>query len=629
MKRFFASIIFLISTVSVFSQTRLELAEEAFDNRQYTVALEGFKRVLEGKVKDRNEITFKVAECYRYTGQLDNAMEWYNRAKSEGYDQPNMIFQKAKILMQQGKYAEAQTKLNDFLASQPNDKDALRMLDNAKFAQNITDQPSIFTVQNIASLNTLNSDYGLVPVKSKVLFTSSRIDSKEEVSSTYTFDGQGFSDFYESAYNIKDKVWSKPTKVVALNTPYNDGSFTYCEKTKAAYFTQCNGKSGKDELCTIYESTIDGNGVWSAPKALYTTITQKVDLWHPSISSDGQLLYFVTKMEGGSGNSDIWTMQKRGLQWEQPTNLGAMINTEFDEMFPVIFQDTILYFSSEGHNGFGGLDLFYSVKRDGNWIKPVNLKAPFNSSADDFHIVFTAADKSEGYFSSNKTGGAGSDDLYTFFLTPINLIVKGKVSDVDGNGPLKGAMVVLTTEDGETDTTYTNDKGEYEFKLNKNKNYKINVNNAGYFGDSKKLTTQGEMFSKEFSKDKGQNYDFSIKRIPKEEIKIDDIYYDYNSFTLRDESKPNLDKLVKLLEDTPDANIQLNSHTDERGKQPYNQQLSENRAKSVVDYLVSGGINPARLTFKGWGFAQPVVKGAKNDEEHQLNRRTTFRVINN
>ncbi len=628
MRKIFVLVVLLFSATFIFAQTRLELANEAFDNRQYTVALEGFQKVLQGKVKDRNEITFKIAECYRYTGQYDNALEWYNRAKSEGYEQPNLLFQTAKIYMQQGKYADAQNKLNEFLAVQPNDKDALRMLDNAKYAQNATEQPSIYTVQNIASLNTAYSDYGMVPVKSKVVFTSSRIENKEEAN-TYTFDGQGFSDFYETSYNIKDKVWNKPVKIDALNTPFNDGSFTYCEKTKAAYFTQCNGKSGKDELCTIYESILDDNNVWSAPKALYTTITQKADIWHPSISADGQTLYFVSKMEGGSGNSDIWTMVKRGLQWEQPTNLGSVINTEFDEMFPIIFQDTVLYFSSEGHNGFGGLDLFYTVKRDGNWTKPVNMKAPFNSSADDFHMVFTAADKSEGYFSSNRTGGAGADDLYTFFLTPINLIVKGKVNDVDGNTPLKGAMVVLTTTDGETDTTYTNDKGEYEFKLAKNKDYKINVNNPGYFGDSKKLTTQGEMFSKEFSKANGHNYDFSIKRIPKEEIKIDDIYYDYNSFVLRDESKPNLDKLVKLLEDTPEANIQLNSHTDERGKPSYNQQLSENRAKSVVEYLVSKGINPTRLSFKGWGSSQPVVKGAKTEDEHQLNRRTTFRVINN
>jgi peptidoglycan-associated lipoprotein len=628
MKKIFISVVLLFAIVAAYAQTRLELADEAYDNKQFTVALEGYQKVLLGKVKDRKEITYKVAECYRYTGQYEKAIEWYNRAKSEGYDQPNIIFQNAKILMQQGKYADAQTKLNDFLAQQPNDKDALRMLDNAKYAQNANEQPTIYTVQNITSLNTAYNDYSLVPVKSKVVFSSSRIENKEETS-IYTFDGQGFSDFYESSYNIKDKIWSKPQKITALNTPFNEGSFTYCEKTKSAYFTQCNGKSGKDELCGIFESTLDDNGVWSAPKALYTTITQKVDLWHPSVTSDGQLIYFVTKMEGGAGNSDIWMLQKRGLQWEQATNLGPVINTEFDEMFPVIFQDSILYFSSEGHNGFGGLDIFYSIKRDGNWTKPANLKAPFNSSADDFHMVFTAKDRSEGYFTSNRMGGAGADDLYTFFLTPINLIVKGKVTDVDGNTPLKGAMVVLTTADGLTDTTFTNDKGEYEFKLDKNKDYKINVNNPGYFGDSKKLTTQGEMYSKEFSKANGNNYDFSIKRIPKEEIKIDDIYYDYNSFTLRDESKPNLDKLVKLLEDTPEANIQLNSHTDERGKQPYNQQLSENRAKSVVEYLVSKGIYPARLTYKGWGFAQPVVKGAKTEEEHQLNRRTTFRVLNN
>jgi len=200
---------------------------------------------------------------------------------------------------------------------------------------------------------------------------------------------------------------------------------------------------------------------------------------------------------------------------------------------------------------------------------------------------------------------------------------------VDGNKPLAGAKVVLTATDGTSDTTYTNANGEYAFTLNKDKDYKINVIAPGYFGDSRKLTTQGELYSKEFSKANGQNYDFIIKRIPKEEIKIEDIFYDYDSYNLREESKPSLDKLVKLLEDTPNALVQLNSHTDERGKFDYNMKLSENRAKSVVEYLVSKGISQGRLTAKGFASSQPVVKDAKTEEDHQKNRRTTFQVLNN
>lgn len=625
MKIFF-SILLLLPTIFLQAQTRLELADELYDNKAYSEAVTAYQKVLAGKVKDRMNISYKVAESYRYTGELEKSLEWYNRAKSEGYNQPNVLYQQAKIHMQQGNYTAAQEKLNEFLLKMPNDKDAVRMLNNAKYAASVTSQPTIFTVQNAASMNTPHNDYAANYFKNSMVFTSSRLNNADD--NIYTFDGQGFSDFYTTQYNTKDKSWNKPEKITAINTSFNDGVFTYCEKTKAAYFMQCNGSNGKEDFCTIMESVYDeAQNKFSEPKVITTNITTKTDIGQPTISTDGQTLYFVSKMDGGIGSSDLWSLQKRGLQWENIENLGSVINTEFDEMFPVIFQDTILYFASEGHDGLGGLDIFSSIKRNGNWAKPQNLKTPFNSSSDDFYIVYNA-DKTEGYFTSNRPNGMGADDVYTFFITPILLNVKGSVTDVDNNSQLKNAMVVLTTDDGTTDTAYTNDNGEYEFKLDKNKNYKINVNTPSYFGDSKKLSTLGELFSKEFSKKNGNNYDFNIKKIPKEEIKIDDIYYDYNSFILRDESKPNLDKLVKLLEDTPEARIQLNAHTDERGKQPYNQLLSENRAKSVVDYLVLKGINPIRLSYKGWGSLQPVVKGAKTEEEHQMNRRTTFRVLN-
>jgi peptidoglycan-associated lipoprotein len=200
---------------------------------------------------------------------------------------------------------------------------------------------------------------------------------------------------------------------------------------------------------------------------------------------------------------------------------------------------------------------------------------------------------------------------------------------METNQPIAGAIVVLSAADGTSDTTTTNANGEYLFNLDKDKDYKINVLNPGYFGDSRKLSTQGVKASKEYSKANGQNYDFAIKRIPKEEIKIDNIYYDYDSYNLREESKPSLDKLVKLLEDTPGALVQINSHTDERGKFDYNLTLSDNRAKSVVEYLISKGISAGRLSSKGFSSSQPVVKNAKTEEEHQMNRRTTFQVLKN
>ena len=456
------------------------------------------------------------------------------------------------------------------------------------------------------------------------MFTSSRMEEKGE--DIYSYDGQGFSDLYQTAYFKEDKTWSKPKKISSLSSGANDGVLAYSAKTKTIYFTRCNDGKGKDNFCRIYESNYDdATNVFETPKAISLSFEQKADMEQPSISADGNKLYFVSKMEGGVGGSDIWYCRKNGNSWDAPVNAGNVINTEFDEMFPVAYDSALIY-SSEGNVGFGGLDLFSSVFSEAGWSKPQNLKTPFNSSADDFYFALNSDGKS-GYFSSNRKDGVGGDDIYSFFLTPVNLTVKGRVTDVDNNSPLAGAAVVLTAFDGTTDTTTTNANGEYTFTLDADKDYKINVLNPGYFGDSRKLSTQGEKFSKEFSKANGQNYDFAIKKIPKTEIRIDNIYYDLDSYVLREESKPSLDKLVKILEDTPDAFVQINSHTDERGKHEYNITLSDNRAKSVVEYLVSKGISPTRLTSKGFGFTQPVVKSAKTEEEHQQNRRTAFQVV--
>jgi outer membrane protein OmpA-like peptidoglycan-associated protein len=617
-------VFFLAMTTSLVAQTNLELATEAFNAKEYTVALTYYQKVLAKPAKnvDLGDVNFKAAECLRYTGKYDEAIAAYQKARAAGYAGTNALYHEGALYFKKGDYTQAQKTLEAFLEKVPGDKDATRILNNCKFVQSVTEEKTVYTFINEASLNSEYNDYAAYPVKSQLLFTSSRITEKGQ--EVYSYDGQGFSSLYTSSYSKEDKSWSKPTVIAALNTVANNGVLSYCEKTKTAYFTRCNDAKSKTGLCSIFETTYDEDAnTWSAPKAIALSFVQKADMSQPCISTDGDKLYFASRMEGGLGSSDIWVMSRNGSQWSEPKNLGAGVNTEFDEMFPTENNGT-LYFASDGYAGYGGLDLYSTTNINGSWSKPANLKAPFNSAGDDFFIVYKP--DGSGYLTSNRKGGAGGDDIYNFFLTPVNLTVKGRITDQDDNHPLTGATVYLTSADG-VDSTTTNANGEYTFNLDKDKDYKISVANPGYFGDSRKLSTQGEKFSREFSKANGNNYDFSIKRIPKTEIKIDNIYYDYDSYVLREESKPSLDKLVKLLEDTPGAVVQINSHTDERGKPDYNNKLSENRAKSVVEYLVSKGISPGRLSSKGFGSTQPVVKGAKTEEDHQKNRRTAFQVI--
>lgn len=625
-KQLVTALFAFIITTGAFAQTNLEMGNDAYNAKEYTEALDYYQKVLKKPYKgvDVPDLKFKVAECLRYTGKYEEAIAAYDDAKAAGYSNPNYLFHQGTIYLKQGNYESAKKKFEAFLEAVPGDKDATRFLNNAKFATSTTEDKSLYTFKIESALNSPYNDYAPFMVKDKLIFTSSRLEEKGQ--EVYTYDGQGFSSLYTSTYVKDSKSWSTPAKATALATEFNDGVLTYCDKTKTAYYTRCNDNKSKTVQCGIVESTYDESaGTWSAPKPIALALAQKGDMEQPAISADGEVLYFVSRMEGGQGGTDIWMMRKSGSQWGEPQNLGNNVNTEFDEMFPVE-NNGMLYFSSEGLTGYGALDLFSTTNSNGTWSKPTNLRAQFNSSADDFFITF--AKDGSGYFTSNRKGGSGGDDIYSFFVTPVTLTVKGRITDQDGGAGIAGAMVYLTTADG-IDSTLTDANGEYTFTLDKDKDYKINVSNPGYFGDSRKLTTQGEKFSKEFSKATGYNYDFAIKKIPKTEIKIDNIYYDYDSYTLREESKPSLDILVKLLEDTPGALVQINSHTDERGKQPYNQKLSEDRAKSVVDYLVSKGISQGRLSWKGFGFAQPVIKGAKTEEEHQQNRRTAFQVINN
>lgn len=626
MKNILTTLTLLFGIVVCSAQTNLELANEAFGSMQYTTALDLFQKVLRKpeKMIDLADVKFKVAECYRYNGKADDAVEWYDKAKAEGFANPIYLFHQGNIFLKQGKYDLAQQKFESFLGLQPNDKDATRLLQNCKFATSTVLDPSFYILKNEKELNTPYNDYAATKLKTLLAFTSSRIEERGE--SVYSYDGQGFSDLYQATYFKEDKSWSNIQRIETLSAGQNDGVLSYCGKTKTGYFTRCNDGKAKDNFCHLWEAPYDETAnLFGVAKPISLSFVQKGDMEQPAISADGTKLYFASRMGEGNGGSDIWIMSKKGDSWNEPVNAGTVINTEYDEMFPVI-RDSALLFSSEGNIGYGGLDLFASVWQNGIWSKPQNLKAPFNSSADDFFVTFNPDNKS-GYFSSNRSGGVGGDDIYSFFLTPVLLTVRGRVTDMETNLPVVGATVVLTTVDGRSDTSTTNATGDYSFNLDVNKEYKINVLNPGYFGDSRKLTTQGEKFSKEFSKGTGYNFDFGIKRIPKTEIKMDNIYYDLDSFVLRNESKPSLDKLVKILEDTPEAFVQINSHTDERGKPEYNNLLSENRALSVVDYLISKGISGGRLSAKGFGFSQPVIKGAKKEDEHQQNRRTAFQVI--
>ncbi|KAB2867549.1 MAG: OmpA family protein, partial [Bacteroidales bacterium] len=369
---------------------------------------------------------------------------------------------------------------------------------------------------------------------------------------------------------------------------------------------------------------------------------------HPAISADGTTLYFASNIAGGFGGLDIWKVTRASSadEWGEAINLGGEINTAGNEMFPYMHSDGVLYFSSDGHPGMGGLDIFKAKKTEGETWEIENMRYPMNSPADDFGVVFEK-EREAGYFSSRRPGGRGSDDIYMFYLPPIIYNMIGKITDEKTKSPVGQATVKLVGSDGAIVTMQTNDDGSFKFNLTPNTDYVIIASKKGFLNNKAKETTRGLTRSKDF--------DVAIAITSTEKpIEIPNIFYDYDKWELRMESREALDRLVEILNDNPTVTIELASHTDSRGTQEYNYELSQKRAQSVVNYLIEKGIATDRLKAKGYAQTQPKVvdaalnaryqflpigsvldkkfiDGLSSEENkeivYQINRRTEFRVL--
>ena len=385
---------------------------------------------------------------------------------------------------------------------------------------------------------------------------------------------------------------------------------------------------------------------WSEPKNI-GIFPDSLIAAHPALAPDGNTLYFVSDIAGGSGGKDIWmvTRSTAGDAWSAPRNLGPDINTTGDELFPFVRSDGTLYFSSDGLIGMGGLDIFKAVPQpDGSWIV-TNMKPPVNSSADDFGIVFAGTEE-RGIFSSTRKG-RGVDNLYSFEFPPLKFNVTGLVKDEKTGAPITSSTVQLIASDGSNLQAETGSSGDFRFALKPDVDYIFLASKRGYLNGKEKETTKGQEKSRDFM------VTILLTAIDKP-IELPNIFYDFNKWDLRPESMVSLDKLVETLNDNPNVTIELMSHTDSRDTEEYNDELSQKRAQSVVEYLIEKGIEPVRLSAKGYGESNPKVVDAEiaeqspflrigtvlteqyinslPDEEqkeiaHQVNRRTEFRVL--
>jgi len=636
-------------------------ADEAFGKQRYSEAIDKYKKAYT-KVKknkeEKNRITAQLAVCYRLTGNYKRAEASYKRLVANGWDKrnPEVLLRFAEMLKINEKFDEAVEQYNAYAERVPDDPRGRKGAEATKLIPEWIENPSKYEVTNIKKINSRESDFAPTFTSdnyNEIIFTSAREGSTGKETDKWT--DQNFTDLWTAKIDRKGE-WSAPDlldKSETINTDANEGSASMNSKFKALYFTRCPNAANKESGCQIFKSSRSGRN-WGKPamvdiKGVDTLST----VGQPTVSEGELIIYFSADRKGGLGGKDIWVAMRESKtdDFKRPMNLGPVINTPGDEMFPFLRNDTTLFFASDGHGGMGGLDIFVSmIDTSGNWGEPKNLKFPMNSSLDDFGIVFHPEEE-YGYLSSNRKGTRGLEDIWYFIEPPLEFTLSGTVKDDRTLMFVESASVKLVGSSGISVTTITNENGFYSFgksQMEPNTTFEVIVTKPNYFNIKGTVTTVGVEFSKDFERD------FIIEPIPEEPILLPEILYDLAKWDLKPQYQDSLQGLIQTLRDNPNLVIELASHTDTRDTDERNDILSQRRAQSVVDYLIIRGIEPSRLVAKGYG--EHVPRSLKNDiirdgflftegtllddalinslnstnekeAAHQLNRRTEFRVL--
>ncbi len=622
-------------------------AREHMTKKEYGFANENYRKVYSSTKKkdERIESANNAAFCYWKMNDMKNAESWYRKAIKVDPKNPENQYMLAKTLKNNGKYDEAIIEFKNYLKlSNEKATETQRLIDGCQNALKWKNDKTRYLVENVKGLNTRWEDFAPQFFKKDQLYFTS--DREKGVSSTsYGWTTNSYTDLYTVTFKVDKKnpnniTYQLPTLVDKdkLNGKLNDGVVCFDSRFATIYITKCNYDNNmKGNFCRLYTSQLSGSE-WSEPEPLPFS-TDSFNCGQPSLSKDGSTLYFSSDMPGSIGGKDIWMVTKsgRGKTWGDPINLGPVINTEDDDMFPTITDDGTLYFASNGHVGLGGTDIYMSKGNATDWSDPINMKSPINSHGDDFAIIF-GKDKESGYFSSNREGGKGQDDIYRFHMTPLVFTLSGVVKNAITKENMPNALVTLTSSsDTGKIVIKTDGAGSYKVVLKSKTDYELFASRAMFY-DSKmeEQTTRGL----EVSTDLIQN--FELNSLGLETFTLRGILYDLDKANIRPDAAKVLDSLITVLNKYPTLKIELGSHTDCRADSIYNIGLSQRRADSAVAYLVKNGIDTLRLVSRGYGEnvkdslalhcncegPNERQEGLKcTEDEHQLNRRTTVKVL--
>lgn len=625
---------------------KLATANEQMARGEYFDASRTYRKVYNKLTKKeerqlRGEVAFKMAECHRRLSEYARASAAYQNAARYGYADSTLYLLMGQCLAAEGKYGPATKAFEDYLQWKPNDRLAQNGLIGARMGLEKKGQTR-YEVHNAKLFNSRRADYSPMYLDrslDQLYFTSTNEKVNGQRKSEVT--GMKKGDIWFVSKDEQGK-WKRPEPVEGeLNTEVDEGTPAFSPDGSTMYLSRARREPNAHTGVEIYTSQ-RSDAKWSAPVKLDITADTLSSYAHPAVSPDGTWLYFSSDMPGGQGGKDIWRINLKERKGTLE-NLGEWINTLGDEVFPSFRSDSVFYFASNGHPGYGGLDIFRAEQtKSGGW-NVTNMGRPVNSSSDDFGITFGEGES--GFFSSNRADNRGYDHLYSFELPELKILISGWVLDKDEE-LVPNAVIRIVGNDGSNQKQVARNDGSFSFPLDRGISYVMLAGAKGY------LNAKQEFTSDTAEEDAEYNVDFILVPVTKPVV-VDNIFYDFDKATLRPESKTALDELAQVLRDNPNVTIEMASHTDRKGSEQYNIDLSARRAKSVIDYLISVGIAPDRLQSQGYGKSRPKTitkklarefpqfpEGTVLTEEYiltlpeadqeaadQINRRTEFQVL--
>lgn len=601
---------------------RLIRADGAFILNKYAVALSLYKKAAgrESSKEMRNYLAFRMADCMRKMNNMKGTETAMNQlVKKKYYEEfPIIVLYLADAQRYNGKLPKALESYELYNKLEPDDVRGVVGLESAKMINEWLERPTKHEIKNLKAINTKFDEFAPTYTNAalnELAFTTNRdgVTGKKKEVDEWT--NRRFTDIYITKQD-KDGKWSKAVNIdegSGINTKGNEGAAMISPQMNSLYFTKCFVPKKESMIgnmgSKIMNSKRAGQG-WGEPMEVNLGGDSTTVMGQPTFNNDETLIFFTGRLGNCIGGTDIYMAKRddKGGDFSRPVNVGEVINTVGDECFPFLRYDTILYFASNSRVGLGGLDLYRSSLRkdaEGNiyFSEPQNLKYPMNSSSDDFGVIFAPGDVEQGYFSSNRKGGRGGDDIWSFYLEPIEMSLGGRVRDKSTLQPITGVSLVM--KDLETGKTYsyTSDaNGKYSFNKNQfmpNKSYEITYSKDGYFTKSVVISTGGVEMSGEMIED------VALEVVPRKPVVLPEILFELGKAELRPQFGDSLRGTIRTLELNPNIVIELGAHTDMIGSEESNDLLSQKRAEAVMAFLVQRGIDPERIVAKGYGERVP------------------------